>query len=278
MNKFSMSPQPTRPAREPIFNLPAAVAASVAVLVGIHAIRLVLSEETDFMLIIDWAVVPARWSVAVGGVQAEDVINALQKSGSAEEGLSPLAALAQYVLAEGNGRPWTGLTYAFLHGSWAHVLINCVWLAAFGTPLVRRCGAARFFGLAAAAAIGGAILYAFMNPMQILPMIGASGAVSGMMAAASWFMFAPADWLPDGRTAQPHERLREGLADMLRNRQVLIFLAVWFAANYVFAFVQPLGVTDASIAWEAHIGGFLVGLALFPLIDPLPPRPGRILA
>ncbi|HZH53980.1 MAG TPA: rhomboid family intramembrane serine protease [Microvirga sp.] len=277
MNQLPMSPQPTRPPREPVFNLPAAVALGVAVLVGIHALRLLLPEDTDFELIIDWAVIPARWSVAFGSVPAEEVFNAL-RGGGTEEGISPLAVLAQYVLGEGEGRPWTGLSYAFLHGSWAHVLINCVWLAAFGTPLVRRFGTARFLGLAAASALGGAILYTLMNRLQILPMIGASAAVSGMMAAASWFMFAPADWLPEGRVTQPHERLREGLADIVRNRQVLIFLGVWFAANYVFAFVQPLGVTDASIAWEAHIGGFLVGLGLFPFIDPLPPRPRRILA
>jgi membrane associated rhomboid family serine protease len=65
---------------------------------------------------------------------------------------------------------------------------------------------------------------------------------------------------------------------MLRNRQVLIFLGIWFAANYVFAFVQPLGLMDASIAWEAHIGGFLAGLVVFPLLDPLPARPSRISA
>lgn len=264
-----------RPAREPIFNLPAAVMLSVVILVGIHALRQVLSEEFDFKLIIDWSVIPARWAVAFGNVRPDEIVNALQAT-NPEEGISPLAALAQYVLGEGEARPWTALTYAFLHGSWAHVLINCVWLSAFGTPLVRRFGTARFLGLAAASAVGGAILYAFMNPMQILPMIGASAAVSGMMAAASWFMFAPADWLPEGRLAQPHERLREGLPDMARNRQVLIFLGVWFAANYLFAFVQPLGVTDASIAWEAHIGGFLAGLALFPFIDPLPRRPSRI--
>jgi membrane associated rhomboid family serine protease len=273
-----MRSSPTRPAREPILNLPAAVAFGVLALVAIHAGRLLLSEDTDFQLIIDWAVIPARWSVAFGGVQAEEVMNSL-KGSVPDEAVSPLSILAQYVLNEGEGRPWTGLTYAFLHGSWAHVLINCVWLAAFGTPIARRCGAWRFFGLAAASALGGAILYTIVNPLQILPMIGASAAVSGMMAAASWFMFAPADWLvEEGRMTQPHERLREGLADIVRNRQVLIFLGVWFVANYVFAFVQPVGVTDASIAWEAHIGGFLVGLALFPLLDPLPTRPSRISA
>ena len=51
-----------------------------------------------------------------------------------EQALAPLQGLAHYVLADGEGRPWTSLTYAFLHGSWAHVLVNSVWLAAFGTP------------------------------------------------------------------------------------------------------------------------------------------------
>jgi membrane associated rhomboid family serine protease len=46
----------------------------------------------------------------------------------------------------------------------------------------------------------------------------------------------------------------------------------------VFAFVQPLGLMDASIAWEAHIGGFLAGLVIFPVLDPLPARPSRISA
>ena len=264
-------------AREPIFNLPVVVTLSILALVGIHVLRLLLSEETDFELIFDWAVIPARWTVALGAAQAEDIIKSLQE-GAAEDALSPMAALAQYVLDGGDAHPFTALTYALLHGSWAHVLINSVWLAAFGTPIVRRCGAGRFFALSGASAIGGALLYAYMNPLQVLPMIGASGAVSGLMAAASWFMFAPAGWHPEGRITQPHERTRESLGHMVRNRQVLIFLAVWFATNYIFAFVQPLGITDASIAWEAHIGGFLVGLAAFPLLDPLPARRRRISA
>lgn len=260
-----------------MFNLPAVIAFGVMVLVAIHALRMLLPEETDFKLLIDWAVIPARWAVALGDVRIEDVMETLR--GNASEGeLSPLQALAHYVLDDGGARPWTALTYAFLHGSWAHVLINSVWLAAFGTPIARRCGAGRFLVLAAACAIGGAVLYAYMNALQVLPMIGASGAISGMMAAASWFMFAPAGWHPEGRLTEAHERPRETLAGMIVNRQVVIFLAIWFAANYLFAFVQPLGVTDASIAWEAHIGGFLVGLGLFPLIDPLPSARKRISA
>ncbi|MBZ6075493.1 rhomboid family intramembrane serine protease [Microvirga puerhi] len=263
--------------REPILNLPAVVAWSIGGLIAIHLLRTFLPEDTDFRILIDWAVIPARWSVAYGGVEAQEVLSALRHASPSGEA-SPFVALGQYVLQNEDGRPWTAVTYALLHGSWSHVLINSIWLAAFGTPIARRCGAARFFALAVLSAIGGAVLYAYMNALQIMPMIGASAAVSGMMAAASWFMFAPADWHPEGRPTQPHERPRERLIDIVRNRQVLIFLAVWFAANYVFGFVQPLGVTDASVAWEAHIGGFLVGLGLFPVLDPLPARQSRFTA
>ncbi len=276
MQKPFMLPNPPR-TREPILNLPAVITLCLLALVGIHAARLLLSDESDFTLIIDWSVIPARWSVAFGGVQVEEVMKSLRE-GVPEDTLTPLMALAQYVLNGGEGGPFTALTYAFLHGSWAHVLINSVWLAAFGTPIVRRCGAGRFFILLAASAVGGAVVYAAMNPLQVLPMIGASGAVSGLMAAASWFMFAPASWHWEGRLTQPHERPRETPAHMIRNRQVLIFLGIWFATNYVFAFVQPLGLSDASIAWEAHLGGFVAGLLVFPLLDPLPARPRRISA
>jgi membrane associated rhomboid family serine protease len=58
---------------------------------------------------------------------------------------------------------------------------------------------------------------------------------------------------------------------MLRNRQVVIFIGVWFVTNTLFgALAQPLGMVDASIAWEAHVGGFLAGFGLFPFLDPLP--------
>ncbi len=263
--------------REPILNLPTAVTLCLLALIGIHGVRLLLSDETDLQLILDWAVIPVRWSVAYGGVQPNDVIRVLQE-GASEEAHESLSALVQYILGDGEGRPWTALTYALLHGSWAHVLMNSVWLAAFGTPIARRCGAGRFFVLFALSAIGGALFYTYMNPMQVFPMIGASGAISGLMAAASWFMFAPATWHWEGRLTQPHERPRQPLAEMIRNRSVLIFLGIWFATNYLFAFIQPFDMAGSSIAWEAHLGGFLVGLLVFPWLDPLPPKPGRISA
>lgn len=266
---------PSRPAsvREPMFNLPAIVLLAILALFGIHAVReWVLSDWANLEVLLEAALVPVRWTAVYGGQSAETIIDGL--SDLPDENLRALQLeLARYVLSEGGGKPWTGLSYALLHGSWGHVAMNSVWLAAFGTPVARRCGGLRFCLLAAATAFGGALAHVLVHPLQALPMVGASAAVSGMMASAAWFIFARPAWLLEGRLTEPHERPRESLARMVADRRVLLFLAVWFGTNYLFAVLAgPLGITDASIAWEAHVGGFLVGLLLFPWLDPLPAR------
>jgi len=57
----------------------------------------------------------------------------------------------------------------------------------------------------------------------------------------------------------------------LRNGRVLAFLAVWFGVNIIFGVGSiAIGADGASVAWQAHIGGFLAGLLLFSLFDPVP--------
>jgi membrane associated rhomboid family serine protease len=257
-----------------MFNLPAVVLAAILVLAGIHAVReWVLSAEANIDLLLDAAVIPVRWAAAYGGVSSDEILARIGRTGDGSLRALQLE-IARHVLAGGQGKPWTGITYALLHGSWGHVAANSIWLAAFGTPVARRCGAARFLVLALATALGGAVAHALVHPYQALPMIGASASVSGMMAAASWFLFARPVWLLDGRLAEPHERPRETMARTLGDRRVLLFILVWLGTNYLFAaLAQPLGITDASIAWEAHVGGFFAGLVLFPWLDPIPQRP-----
>lgn len=254
--------------REPVFNLPPAILGAIVILAGIHVLRLLLDDAADFGVVMDFAVVPARWSVALGWATEADILAAA--GGSAAP--SGLDDLARYVLADG-ARPWTGLTYALLHGSWTHLLFNAVWLAAFGTPLARRLGPARLLALSAAASLGGALAHVLMHPLDVLPLVGASGAISGMMGAVAWFLFAPARPLPGGGFPPPHARARQTLPALLGNRRVVMFVVVWLATNYIFAgLAQPLGIADEGIAWEAHVGGFLTGIGLFALIDPFPPR------
>jgi len=57
----------------------------------------------------------------------------------------------------------------------------------------------------------------------------------------------------------------------LRNPRVLAFLAVWFAVNLIFGIASiAIGADGASVAWQAHVGGFFAGLVLFALFDPVP--------
>jgi membrane associated rhomboid family serine protease len=62
----------------------------------------------------------------------------------------------------------------------------------------------------------------------------------------------------------------------LRNPRVLGFLAIWFGVNIIFGIGSiAIGADGASVAWQAHIGGFLAGLMLFSLFDPVPRLPAN---
>ena len=256
---------PAGSVREPAFNLPGIVLALIVLLVLTHAVRsFVLGSETDLQVLIDLAFVPARWTLAWDASRADEILR----------GAATLEPLARYFVEEGEPKPWTALSYALLHGSWSHVLLNSVWLAAFGSPVARRCGALRFAAIFAVAAIGGALAHALVRPLSVLPMIGASAGVSGLTAAAASFVF-PADRRQGFALRAPreaHEQPRQSLGELLRNRGAAAFLLTWFGSNFLFGFAaQPLGIVDSAVAWDAHIGGFLAGLLLFPWLDRRPP-------
>ena len=114
---------------------------------------------------------------------------------------------------------------------------------------------------------------------DLQPVVGASAAVSGVMAAAVRFVFQPG--APLGESLGFAEPADEGMAyrqpalplrKILSNRSAISFLFFWFLANFLFGAIPvPLGVTDATVAWEAHIGGFLIGLLAFRWFDPPAP-------
>ena len=62
------------------------------------------------------------------------------------------------------------------------------------------------------------------------------------------------------------------LTQAFRNRQVLIFTGIWFFMNIAFGLGSISIFGENTVAWEAHIGGFLAGLLLFPLFDPIGPK------
>ncbi len=217
------APEPEEPRREPVFNLPRVVMAFIAVCVVLHLIRLyALDVEQDFALLLRTAFIPIRYS-----------------------GQFPLDIYAFT----------TPVTYSLLHGSLAHLTINMIWLAAFGSPLANRLGAVRFVLFWVATSIAAAALHYLLHMSDQSPLVGASGAISGMMGAAARFGFRLDR--SSGRAAFGGPVLP--VSAVLRSRGVVTFLIVWFVVNLVTGIVGVGADADSSIAWEAHIGGFLVG-------------------
>jgi len=257
------------PRREPMFAIPSVIVALIAALVGLYAITDLLSVAGQDAVLRAFAFAPGRLTLAIWPDRLAEL---LARIDSDPEALAEATFFRQYGAA-----PWTLLSYAFLHGSWTHVLLNSVWLVAFGPPVARRFGAPRFVAFFALTAIAGALAHWLVFPLDFTPLIGASAADSGLMAAATRFIFEPGAPLGsphgDSLSAGETDPLRPAprLIDLLRQRRALGFIAIWMATNFVFgAGAQTLGASAAPVAWIAHVGGFVAGLLTFRLFDRAP--------
>src|ERR1043166_8566903 len=232
--------------REPIFNIPGVIVGMLAVMAIIHAVRmLVLTPEQDNEVLWLFAFDPVRY----GG------------------------ALPDGAIPGGFGaKAWTFVTYAFLHSSWTHLGINAVWFLAFGSAVARRFGLTRFMIFFAVTAGAGALAHLFAFGGQDAPVIGASAAISGTMAAAMRFVFRRGGPLGFGRAGEGSYRVPAmSLARVLREPAVIGFLVVWFGLNFLFGlWATPLAAENEISAWQAHIGGFVAGFLFFSWVQPPP--------
>jgi membrane associated rhomboid family serine protease len=162
------------------------------------------------------------------------------------------------------------LTYAFIHADIMHLFSQPV-VFDFGSVVARRLETSRFLLLAGASAVVGAVATLVTHWGETAIVIGASGAVSGVMAAAIPLMYGAGLRLGDTyrmdiATVRPLRPL-----EILTNRRAFIFTLIWIAVTL---FSGASGWTGASfveegrIAWEAHLGGFAAGLFTFYWLDP----------
>jgi len=144
---------------------------------------------------------------------------------------------------------WLSLVaHVFFHGGWLHLGMNCIVLLQAAPLVAARLGAAQFIILFFVSAIGGGLAYVSINPSGAAPAIGASGAICGVFAA---FMLAVRP-TPKQALADPNVRNAIGM---------FLFINVGLAAAASMFGLLP-------IAWEAHLGGFIAGGALYPLLAP----------
>jgi membrane associated rhomboid family serine protease len=256
--------------REPIFFMPIAVVALVAALIVFYAVLINLGEAAQDFLVRELAFSPGRLTVAIWPDRLDEL---LARVNSDPNALAQAQIARELLPVPGGALAWTFVTYALLHASWPHVILNAIWLVAFGPPIARRFGAARFFAFFAFTAAAGALAQWAVRPMEFAPMIGASAADSGLMAAAARFIFQPGAPLGGPKPDQPapgegDDEAAPPLGDLIRQRRAVLFIAIWMATNFIFgAGAQTLGASDAPVAWIAHTGGFVAGLLAFPLFD-----------
>ena len=236
---------PPAPPREPVFTLPGALTAYVLLLAVIH-LRVLLPPDLENWTIDVFGFIPRRYDATLLNIE--------------------------FPGSEG-AKFWTFVTYSLLHANLTHIAFNVLWLLPFGSALARRFGAVRFFVFMAVTAAAGALAHLVTHEHAVAPMIGASASVSGTMAAAIRFAFVRGSFLSFSRgDAEAAAKVpAQPLLRALRDRRVLSFLAIWFGVNIIFgAGSIAIGADGASVAWQAHIGGFLAGLLLFSLFDPVP--------
>jgi len=140
---------------------------------------------------------------------------------------------------------YSPFTYQFVHGDWAHLAVNMVTLAAFGAGVERRVGGFSVLSVYLLCGLLAAASHFAIYPTGTEPLIGASGAISGLMAGALRVL----------REA----RGRAGLA----GGGLLGLAVVWAASTVAFGIAGMPGDGGTSIAWVAHLGGFVAGMILF---------------
>ncbi|MEM1289443.1 MAG: rhomboid family intramembrane serine protease [Pseudomonadota bacterium] len=239
---------------EPAFNVPSLLLIIVGVLAAIHLFVTMGPDEQAASLFLNMAFFPARLTT------------------------SPEVQAAFFY-----GPQWFGfgtlLTYGLLHGDWLHLGVNALWLITFGAPVVRRLGDARFVLLLAVGVLVGGLTHLVIFWGSVSPLVGISAGVSAIMGGALRFVFDPRDRgmfialrYPEIVGRRPLQPLR----DLWSNPTVLMFAGMVIATNVVFGAVSMPGVADgSSIAWQAHIGGFVAGFLAFPSIDPAAPSAPR---
>ncbi len=139
----------------------------------------------------------------------------------------------------------------FLHGGWIHLLGNMWTLWIFGDNVEDRLGRLRYIGLYLASGIAAALLHIFTNAGSLIPTIGASGAIAGVMGA--YFRF-----YPSARVETLIPPFFFGPTFVL---PAVLFLGWWFLLQF-FNGALSLGARGPGfngVAWWAHVGGFLFG-------------------
>jgi membrane associated rhomboid family serine protease len=149
------------------------------------------------------------------------------------------------------------LTNAFLHGGWMHLILNMWTLWLFGPAIEDRLGPFMYLLFYLVCAVLASLTYAFLDPNSTIPALGASGAIAGVLGSYTimfpWshvIVLVPVLFLP-----------------LFFTLPAFVFTGLWFVAQLLSGTAQLfVGHDSGGIAWWAHVGGFIAGMLLSPIM------------
>jgi membrane associated rhomboid family serine protease len=151
--------------------------------------------------------------------------------------------------------PWlTVITSMFIHGGLMHLAGNMLYLWIFGNNIEDVMGHGRFLAFFLLVGAIATLTHALMAPGSAIPMVGASGAISGVLGAYILLF--------------PHARVQVlipiGLFPYIMNVSAIVVLGLWILVQILNALFNWGGL-EGGVAWSAHVGGFVAGLVLVKL-------------
>ncbi len=146
---------------------------------------------------------------------------------------------------------WTLATSIFMHGSWVHILTNAYFLYIFGDNVEHLFGRVRFIAFYLAAGLVGGLAQALLTTKTALPVVGASGCIAGVLGAYLW--------------AFPRQRLFQVILWIQIKVPIWVYLFVWVGFHLLMGLFGT-GQSAEGVAWFAHLGGFVLGLSVTPLV------------
>lgn len=167
-------------------------------------------------------------------------------------GFIPAATVGGQYLPENIG--WPGIVSSmFMHGSIAHIGGNMLYLWVFGDNLEHDLGRVRFLVFYGLCGLVAALTQAVPDPASTIPMVGASGAISGLLGG--YLVLHPKQSIT---TLVPNA----GVVQM----PAIVVIGLWFAFQLISGLMTPAG--SGGVAFWAHIGGFVAGVVLVRLMKP----------
>jgi membrane associated rhomboid family serine protease len=155
--------------------------------------------------------------------------------------------------------PFTVITSMFIHGGLGHIAGNMLYLFIFGPAIEERTGPAHYLSFYLLSGIASAAATVVMAPQSTVPVIGASGAIAGVLGA--YFIL------------YPRGNILTFFPPFFFRLPAVLYLIVWFAAQLFSGIAGgAAGSLGGGVAWWAHVGGFLFGVAAGPIAVREPER------